>query len=227
MGVHVGDALTLEIQGLPLDARVTSLRKVDWTTMRINTVLLFSPGPIEQAPHMYAGSMLMPDEKRRLHFQEELVRAYANITVIDANQAVETISGIAQNISLVVRWMAGATLTAGMIILAGCIASSRFARVRESVLLKTVGARTRDIVVILTVEYIILGFLGTLSGAILSQVVSWPLLYYFFDVKPAIPFVEGLYVSLVVIGLTVAIGLLVSRDAASGKPLDILRDEVV
>ncbi|MCE9598707.1 MAG: ABC transporter permease [Spirochaetia bacterium] len=225
LDVSLGDVLTLEIQGLPLEATVTSKRRVDWVAMQINSVLLFSPGPIEQAPHMYVSGMNIPDEKSRYSFQEELVRKYPNITVIDANQAVETISGIAKNIAFVVQWMAGATLAAGMIILTGCIGSSRYARLRESVLLKTIGARSRDIVTILTVEYAVLGALGAVTGTLLSQALAWPLLYYFFEVKPALPIVPALLVGGAVVGLTIAIGLLVSRDAMAGKPLDVLREE--
>lgn len=225
LDVSLGDVLTLEIQGLPLEAKVTSKRRVDWVAMQINSVLLFSPGPIEAAPHMYVSGMNIPEEKSRFAFQESLVGKYPNITVIDANQAVETISGIAKNIAFVVQWMAGATLAAGMIILTGCIGSSRYARLRESVLLKTIGARSIDIVTILTVEYAVLGLLGAAAGTLLSQALAWPLLYYFFEVKPGLPLVPALLVGGSVVGLTIAIGLLVSRDAMAGKPLDVLREE--
>ncbi|MBL8021701.1 MAG: FtsX-like permease family protein [Leptospirales bacterium] len=223
--VSIGDQLTLDIQGLPLDAIVTSKRRVDWAAMQINSILVFSPGPIQEAPRVYYGSINIADEKDRFSFQESLVARFPNITVIDANQALETISGIAKNIAFVVQWMAGATLAAGMIILTGCIGSSRYARLRESVLLKTIGARSVDIVTILTVEYAVLGLLGAFAGTLLSQALAWPLLYYFFEVKPGLPLVPALLVGGAVVGLTIAIGLLVSRDAMAGKPLDVLREE--
>jgi putative ABC transport system permease protein len=225
MNVDVGDYITFDISGLPLDAKVTSMRRIDWAAMQINSILLFSPGMIENAPRMYVGSLNIPDERTRYRFQEKLVAAHPSVTVIDAAQAAQTVSGIAENISLVIQWMAGATLAAGVVILAGCIAAGRFARIRESALFKTLGAGRADLLVILCSEYALLGFLGAIGGVVLSQAVSWPVLYYLFELKPQVPWLFAAAVCVMVTLLAVVVGLLVGGEVAAKKPLEILREE--
>lgn len=225
MGVELGDVVTFDISGLPLDAKVTSMRRIDWAAMQINSILLFSPGTIESAPRMYVASLNIPEEKTRFGFQEELVASHPSVTVIDAAQAAETVSGIAQNISLVIQWMAGATLAAGVVILAGCIAAGRFARIRESALFKTLGAGRADLLVILCSEYALLGFLGAIGGVVLSQAVSWPVLFYLFELKPQVPWLFAMIVCAMVTLLAVVVGLLVGGEVAARKPLEILREE--
>ncbi|HMW60051.1 MAG TPA: FtsX-like permease family protein, partial [Leptospiraceae bacterium] len=169
----------------------------------------------------------VPAEKDRFRFQEELVNRYPNISVIDVNQVVETIGGIAENVALVVRSIAFSTLIAGLIILTGAIGAGRFARVRESALFKTIGARSRDIRVILSTEYALLGFLGALAGSVLSQAVSWPLLYYLFDLRAAVP-LDAIVAMSVSTGLiSTLVGMLISRGVAASSPLEVLREETV
>lgn len=225
MDVDVGDVITFDISGLPLDAKVTSMRRIDWAAMQINSILLFSPGMIENAPRMYVGSLNIPEEEARYQFQEKLVADHPSVTVIDAAQAAKTVAGIAENIALVIQWMAGATLAAGVVILAGCIAAGRFARIRESALFKTLGAGRADLLVILCSEYALLGFLGAIGGVILSQAVSWPVLYYLFELKPQVPWMFAMVVCILVTLLAVVVGLLVGGEVAAKKPLEILREE--
>lgn len=225
MNVGLGDRITFDISGLPLEARVTSMRRIDWAAMQINSILLFSPGDIENAPRMYVAAFNISDEKTRFRFQEELVAAHPSVTVIDAVQAAQTLSGIAENISSVIQWMAGATLAAGVVILAGCIGAGRFARVRESALFKTLGAGRGDLIVILSAEYALLGFLGAFGGVVLSQLVAWPVLYYLFELRPLVPWSFAAGVILFVTLLSVITGFLVGGEVASRKPLEILREE--
>ncbi|HMX58015.1 MAG TPA: FtsX-like permease family protein, partial [Leptospiraceae bacterium] len=227
LGIRMGDLLEFDIGGAPFEATVTSMRNVDWAAMQINSILLFSPGAIEEAPHIFVSSLSVPAEKDRFRFQEELVNRYPNISVIDVNQVVETIGGIAENVALVVRSIAFSTLIAGLIILTGAIGAGRFARVRESALFKTIGARSRDIRVILSTEYALLGFLGALAGSVLSQAVSWPLLYYLFDLRAAVP-LDAIVAMSVSTGLiSTLVGMLISRGVAASSPLEVLREETV
>ncbi len=225
MGVSVGDQLEFDIGGVPFEAVVTSKRKVDWAGMQINAILLFSPGAIEEASRIYVSSLSVPEQKDRFRFQEEIVARFPNVTVIDVNQVVQTIGGIAENVALVVRWIAGATLLAGLVILTGAIGAGRFARVRESALLKTIGAGRRDLLVILTTEYALVGFLGAAAGSILSQAVAWPLLYYAFDLAPAVPWSALGLLVLAAGGLSTAVGMLISRGVTGTSPLEVLREE--
>lgn len=225
MGLKVGDRMTFDIQGLPLDARVTSLRKIDWAAAQINSVLLFSPGDIELAPRMYVASLTIKEEKDRSAFQDTLVRLYPNVAVIDARQAVESVREIVERIARIIRTMTGLTIFAGTIILAGALSAGRFARIREAMLYKTIGADRGDIQAMLVLEYAVLGFLGGLAGVILAHIVVPPLLVSFFQAELVFRPLPMLIVLASVSILTVAIGMFVSRDVAVHKPLQILREE--
>ncbi len=225
MEVKVGDKMTFDIQGLPLEARVTSLRKIDWAAAQLNSVLLFSPGEIEFAPRMYVASLSIPGEKERGAFQDTLVRLFPNVAVIDARQAVESVREIVERIAKIIRAMTGLTILAGAVILAGALGAGRFARIREAMLYKTIGAGKGDIRAMLFLEYAILGFLGGLAGMILAHLVVPPLLVSFFQAEVVFRPVPMIIVLAVVSILTVAIGMFVSRDVAIHKPLEILREE--
>lgn len=225
IGADVGDRLTMDVQGLPLEATITSLRKVEWRAMRPNTMLLFSPGPIEQAPRMYVASFRLEQKQARYALRREIVRRFPNISVIDVSEAAQNIAAIADRISGVISFLALITVFNGIVILAGAVASGRFARLREAMLLKVLGARRSDVLKILSVEYAVVAALGCVCGWLLGEVVSRILLQFFFDTQPVVPYGRIAIALAVIMALNTSVGLWISRDTARARPLDILREE--
>jgi putative ABC transport system permease protein len=225
LGVELGDTLTLDVQGIPVDTTVTSFREIRWQAMRPNAMILLSPGPIEDAPKMFVSSFRLADETVRYRVQERLVRGFPNLSVIDISETAATVRMLLERISLILSFLALLTIAAGAIILGGAIAAGRFARQRESMLLKVLGASRRDLRRILVSEYAALALLGGASGWLLAELINRPALTLFFDAPPTVPYpaIAGLLAAVIV--LNVGVGLVISRGVSNGRPLDVLREE--
>ena len=225
LGIRLGDTLTLDIQGLPLDAVVTSFRRIEWQAMAPNAIIVLSPGPIEEAPRMYVMSFRLADEPRRRALQGELARAFPNVSAIDVTDAAETVRMILGRISAILGFLALLTIATGAVIVGGAVAAGRFARVREAMLLRVLGASRRDLRRILAVEYASLAALGGLGGWLLAELTARPALAAFFEAPPVVPYRLVAAVLVGVVVLNVAVGFALSRGVAGARPLDILREE--
>jgi putative ABC transport system permease protein len=225
LGVALGDVLTLDIQGLPLTARVTSFREIRWQTLRPNAMILLSPGEIEAAPKVYVASLRLPGAEARQRLQERLVAQHANLTVIDASEAAQTLLLILSRVSSVFDVLGALALLVGAIILGGAIAAGRFARQKEAMLFKVLGASRADLRRILGAEYAILAVLGTLSGWLLAEIIGRAALPSLFDAPVSVPYAALSALALGALVLNTCMGLLVGRHVSSHTPLSILRQE--
>jgi putative ABC transport system permease protein len=224
-GVAVGDTLTLDIQGVRIPATVTSIRKVDWANRRLNFTFVFLPGALEAAPTMYVTALRVDGEAQRAALQEAVVRRLPNVTVLDVEVVFQAIQQILGRIALVVQFMAAFCIAVGLVILLGAIATTRFQRIREAVLLKTLGATRGAVARILTVEYLLLGGLAGAVGAVAAGAFSWGLVTYVFEGhwRPALPpYVAAWGLTALLIAVA---GLGSSVDVLMKKPLEVLREE--
>jgi len=225
LGVSLGDTLTLDIQGLPLDSKVTSFREIRWQALRPNAMILLSPGEIESAPTTFVASARIADESARQALQAELVEHHGNLTVVDAAEAAQTVLVILDRVSTVLSVLGLLSVVAGAVILAGAIAAGRFARQREAMLLTVLGASRSDLRRILSAEYASLALLGTLSGWLLAEVVGRAAVPALFDASARVPYVALLVIAVGALLLNISVGLLVGRRVSQHTPLAVLREE--
>jgi len=225
LGVSLGDTLTLDIQGLPLDAKVTSFREIRWQALRPNAMILLSPGEIESAPTTFVASARVADEAARQALQADLVEHHGNLTVVDAAEAAQTVLVILDRVSTVLSVLGLLSVVAGAVILAGAIAAGRFARQREAMLLTVLGASRSDLRRILSAEYASLALLGTLSGWLLAEVVGRAAVPALFDASARVPYVALLVIAVGALLLNISVGLLVGRRVSQHTPLAVLREE--
>ncbi len=226
MDINLGDEITFDIAGLPVSATVTSLRLVRWQSMRPNTMVLFSPAEMARsAPHIYIASYRSSDSASKNALTEQLVRLHSNLRIIDLSDIIATVRSIVENISLVMRILAALTLLNGFVILMGTVISSRFARLRESMLLKVLGAKRKDLRRILSAEYALLAILGSLSGWLLAEAINRPLFSQFFRVDAELPYRLLIPMAVVIVLLNVIAGLMVSRQIFRSTPVELLREE--
>jgi putative ABC transport system permease protein len=223
MGVGIGDAITLDVQGVPVEARVGSLRRVDWSRFNLNFFMVFPPGVLEGAPGFHVVTTRTPDSGASGRLQRALVRDFANVSAIDLTLILESVRDILGRISSVVSVLAGFTVLAGLPILVGTLLNGRDVRLKESVLLRTLGASARQVRIILTLEYAALGLLSALTGVLLAVAANAALAVFVFEVSPwpdfgllGIAFVSAT-------GLAIAGGLLLGRGVCGHPPLEILR----
>jgi putative ABC transport system permease protein len=223
--VRLGDELVFDVQGLPVATRVGSLRKVEWERVQPNFFVVFPAGVLEDAPQFYVMVLktVTNDESARL--QQAVVQKFPNVSAIDLALIVNLIDTILDKVAFVVRFMALFSIFTGLVVLAGAVITGRYQRIRESVLLRTLGARKRQVLQIMLVEYFFLGMLAALTGLLLAWAASWALAHYVFD-APFVPFLQpSLLALLIVTLLAVAIGMLNSRGVVTRPPLEVLRAE--
>ena len=225
LGVQIGDTLTYDIQGIPMQVRVSSLRKVDWTELRPNFFATFPLGVLEGAPQWWIAVARSPDVETTAALQTALFRRHPNISAVDLNVVIDALQSIFGRINFAIRFMGLFTAITGIIILANAVATSRNQRIRESVLLRTLGASGGQIRAVLALEYAIVGLVAALIGVGLALGAGSALGIWVFKVDFAVP--VGLVAGAVgfVTLLAVGTGMLSSRGIAGHPPLAILRKE--
>jgi putative ABC transport system permease protein len=224
-GLKVGDTLTFNVQGMRIRTRLASLREVDWRGMQTNFILVFPKGVLERAPKFHVISTFLPTLEKSALFQQDLVRHYPNISIVDLNLILNTLDTIASKVGFVIRFMALFSVLSGLIVLFGAVVVSKYQRIKESVLLRTIGATRRQILWITGLEYFFLGALSAFTGIFLSLVAGWSLAKYSFRSEFVLDWGPVALVFLGITSITVAIGLLNSREIVTRSPLDVLRQE--
>ncbi|TVZ17255.1 putative ABC transport system permease protein [Maribacter sp. MAR_2009_72] len=223
--VTVGDTLLFNVQGKLMTTVVGNIRQVDWARMQLNFSIVFPQGVLENAPQFHVLTTNAPDKKSSANLQRELVRKFPNVSIIDLRQVVSLIENILDKISWVITFMAFFSILTGIIVLIGSVRNSKYQRIRESVLLRTLGAQSKQILKINALEYLFLGILGSGVGVLLSLLSSFLLAYFVFDT----PFVPS-YVPFIILlpGITLLvlfIGWFNSRGILKSPPLEVLRKE--
>ena len=221
--VEVGDELTFNVQGLHIVTRVASLREVDWEQMRPNFFVVFPAGVLEEAPQQNVMVTKTPSTEVSAAFQRDVVEKYSNVSILDLALVLNTVSSVLDQISLGVRAMASFTLLAGLAVLAVALMAARGQRLREAVLLRTLGASGRQIHRIGLAEYLLLGGLAAATGLLLALAGAWGLARFVFEVDLALALTPLLATLLAISALTVAVGFLTGRGALRRPPLETLR----
>ncbi|NNK19290.1 MAG: hypothetical protein HKP49_09075, partial [Maribacter sp.] len=224
--VTIGDIMIFNVQGVLMETVVSSIREVDWGRMQLNFSIVFPMGVLENAPQFNVLSTNVASESASAKLQQELVRKFPNISIIDLRQIITIIESILDKISWAINFMALFSILTGIIVLIGSVRNSKYQRIKESVLLRTLGARSVQILKITAMEYLYLGVLGSSMGIFLSLLGSQLLAVFVFK-TPFTPALEPFLILLPGISLLVlAIGLMNSRSVISSPPLQVLRKEV-
>ncbi|HSI82237.1 MAG TPA: FtsX-like permease family protein [Candidatus Methylacidiphilales bacterium] len=225
LGVDLGDELVFDVQGLPVKTKVTSLREVNWRRIQTNFFILFPRGALESAPAMHVVVSRVPDAAASAKIQRAMIRSYPSVSTIDMTLVVQTLDSILGKISFVIRFMAMFTVLTGLLVLIASLATGRYQRIQESVLLRTLGASRGQIFRILLAEYLALGALAALTGVGLAVGATWVLMAYVFQTGFTPPLTPLLAAMLGLPALTVATGLLMSRGVLNHPPLAVLRGD--
>ncbi|HMG91745.1 MAG TPA: FtsX-like permease family protein [Chryseolinea sp.] len=225
LDVTIGDSLVFDIQGVPLKTHISGIRKVDWPKDPPNFIFVFPTNVLENAPQIFVTTTRIDEQQKANAFQQQLVLQYPNVSLIDLRLILSTVNGLFQKLGLVIRFLALFSVITGLIVLAGAVINSKFLRIKENVLLRTIGARTRQIIKITLIEYAWLGLFSALTGMILSLGGGWLLTKFFFEITFAFDWVELLVISFGVVFLTVLIGWFNSREVINTPPLQVLRRE--
>lgn len=221
--VTIGDSIVFNVQGVLMPTVVKSIRKVDWANLQPNFTILFPSGVLEDAPQFYVLSTNAPTEASSAKLQRDLVSKFPNVSVIDLRQMFTVVEDILNKVSWIINFMAFFSILTGIIVLIGSVRTSKYQRIKESVLLRTLGAKNKQILTITALEYLFLGVLGSLLGILLALISSLLLAVFVFQepftpsLIPFLIFLPG--ISLLVLG----IGLSNIREVLRSSPLEVLR----
>jgi putative ABC transport system permease protein len=224
--VTVGDEIVWDVQGLSVSTRVACLREVDWARFEPNFFVVFPEGPLEGAPRSFVLLSRVEDAAERARLQRAVVDAHPNVSSLDLAQVQRGVERILDRAADAVRFMALFSLAAGALVLAGAVAASRYQRVREGALLRTLGATRRQLLRILFSEYAVLGALAAIAALILATLGGWALVRFAFESRTfAFPGPTLLLLAFALATLTVTIGLAGSTEVWRRPPLEVLRAE--
>nr|WP_068886548.1 FtsX-like permease family protein [Pedobacter panaciterrae] len=220
--VGVGDSIVFNVQGLLIPTVVGSLREVNWARMQTNFRVVFPTGVLEDAPQFHVLMTRITSNDVSANFQSAVVRQFPNVSVIDLGLILKTLDELLSKISFVIQFMAAFSMATGWIVLISAVLTSRGQRLRESVLLRTLGASRKQILVITAIEYLFLGAFSAGAGIILALAGSWLLAVFSFDTSFTPALLPILLLFILICFLVVLTGVLSSRKVLNTPPLAVL-----
>ncbi len=222
--VGIGDPIEFNVQGAIIPTVVGSIRKMEFD--RMNFLILFPGGVLDNAPQFHIITTRADSVQQAAAYQRAVVKQYPTVSVIDLGLILNTIDQILGKIAFVIQFMSLFSIITGLLVLIGSVIISKYQRIQESVLLRTIGARRHQVLWINALEYIFLGTLAALTGILLSVLFSWILARFNFETEFHPQFYIPLIVWLSVAVLTTGIGLLNVRGILNQPPLEVLRKEI-
>ena len=222
--LELGDTITLGILGREITAEVRHVRHVEWQGMQLNFALLLSPEPMRRAPHGHVATVSATPEAE-VRIERTLAREFPAVTVVRVREALGRVAEIMGNIAAAARSVGGITLLAGALVLAGAVAAGHRRRTYESVVLKVLGVRRRDVALIHMAEFGLLGLLTGGIAALAGTAAAWTVVTQVLDQEWT--FLPGTVAATVVfcVVLTLALGLLGTWRALGEPASPYLRNE--
>jgi putative ABC transport system permease protein len=224
MRLTLGDTLTWDLQGVRVRTRVTSFREINWAQFTPNFFAVFEPAALAGAPAQYVVLARVPGDTSVARLQRDVVLHWPNISSIDLSLIQRTVEGIVRQMATAVRFLALFSVAMGLPVLFSAVAATRRARMREGVLLKTLGATRGQVRAILASEYAALGAMGAITGLALSVGGAWALAHWVLKIDFVPSFVPLAVILIGMLALALTVGLLAGRDVFAGTPMDALRE---
>lgn len=222
----IGTKIIWNVQGALIETFVGSIRKrMELANTQARFFVLFPNGVLEKAPQFYFLLSRAENPQQSADFQKELVKKFPSVLAGDFSQVLKAVDEIIGKVSFVIRFMALFSIMTGLLVLISSVVLSKYQRIQESVLLRTLGAKSRQILMINALEYFMLGALATLTGIGLAFIGSYLLATFLFDIPFTPNLFPTLWLFLSITGLTLLIGLFNSREVLTKPPLEVLRKE--
>jgi len=223
LGVGLGAVLTFDVQGVPLDLTVTSLRTVEWESFGINFFLVVEPGLLEDAPHSRLVTARLESPAAEYALQNDLAADYPNITLLRIRPLLEKIAGVLGRVAVGVRSLGAFTILTGLVILAGAAGTSALRRRREAALLKTLGVTRGGVTLLFAMEYALSGLVAGVIGAAGALLLTWAFLVHILELEAQLPLAAVPLAALAAAVLSTASGLAASARALRARPMETLR----
>jgi len=227
LGLKLGDPVVVNVLGRNVTATIANMRTVDWETLGINFVMVFSPNSFRGAPHTHLATLTYPGGSTSTQ-ETAMIRAVAEsfpmVTVVRVKEALDAVGSIVANLVLAIRGASAITLIAAALVLGGALAAGHRHRVYDAVILKTLGATRVRLLTAYSIEYFIIGAATALFGVISGSLAAWLIVVQLMHLSFTwVPW-PALAAALVAVVVTVALGLAGTYAALGQKPAPILRN---
>ena len=223
-GIGLGDNLTLNILGREIKAKITSLRKIDWRSIRFDFAIIFAPGTLEAAPHSHIAAIQAPKELED-RIEKEVGDRFNNISIIRVREALQAAATMLDGIGAAVRSTAAVTILGGTLVLAGAVAAGRRRRIYDAVVFKVLGATRRTILKAFLLEYGLLSVATSIISAVIGTLTAWAIVVFLMDMNWVfIPATVWTTIAICLI-VTLIIGFAGTWWALGQKAAPLLRNE--
>lgn len=222
LGVGLGSKMVFDVQGVPVELTVTSIRSVDWSTFGMNFYLIAEPAALIDAPQQRVASFRVPKRLEQT-VQDNVVRAFPNVTAIQIREVLEKVTEMLRRLGLGVQLLGWLTVAAGLAILAGAVSADAVRRGREVALLKTLGMTRRQVALAFATEYALVGLVAGAIGSLGAGALAWGVVTQGMDVTWRFEPLVFLTALLGAIVLAVVAGLASSLPALRQRPVEVLR----
>ncbi|MFT7275253.1 MAG: putative ABC transport system permease protein [Cyclobacteriaceae bacterium] len=224
--LKIGDEILFNVQGAEIKAYVGSFRDIDWRRVQTNFLILFPAGLLEKAPQFHVLITRIDRNDVSARFQQAVVRQFPNVSIIDLELILKTLEDILGKVAFVIRFMAIFSIGTGLIVLISSIVLSRYQRMQESVLLRTLGASSFQLWKITFAEYAFLGSLGAFSGIFLASIFTTLLGKFVFEFTFIPDPLQILVIFASVTSISIFVGLINNRNVVKHSPLEVLRNDL-
>jgi putative ABC transport system permease protein len=215
--------LTFDVQGVPLDVTVTSLRTVEWESFGINFFLIVEPGLLEGAPHFRLATARLDVPAEEYALQNDLATDYPNVTMLRIRPILEKIAGVLARIAVGVRALGAFTILTGLVILAGAVGTTALRRRREAAILKTLGITRGGVTALFAIEYALSGLVAGTIGATGALLLAWAFLVHLVNLEAQLPLATVPIAALAAALLATGSGLAASARALQARPIETMR----
>ena len=224
--LKLGDTLYFNVQGTMVETIISSFREVEWYRIQANFLVVFPKGVLEDAPQFHVFLTHTPSQESSVKFQQATVKRFPNISIIDLDLVLSTLNDLLDKIAFVIRFIAVFSIITGLVVLISSIRISRYQRMQENVLLRTLGASGNQVLWITALEYFFLGSMAAAAGIIIAIAASWSLAAFSFESPFSPDLIPVLLIYISIAAITVIVGMLNSRGTLHRPPLEVLREDV-
>jgi putative ABC transport system permease protein len=227
LGLKLGDEVTVNVLGRNVTARISNMRTVDWESLGINFVLVFSPGAFAGAPATDIATVTWPgggSAAEETALLEAVGDEFPSVTAVRVKDALDAVGNLVVNLVLAVRIASSVTLIAAVLVLGGALAAGHRHRVYDAVILKTLGATRRQLITAYALEYLLLGLATVLFGVAAGSIAAWRVVADIMTLQFAWQGGPAVAAALVALVVTLTFGLVGTFAALGRKPAAVLRN---
>ncbi|HWV97802.1 MAG TPA: FtsX-like permease family protein [Xanthobacteraceae bacterium] len=225
LGLWIGDQVVVNVLGRNITATISNMRSVDWQSLGINFVLVFSPNPFRGAPHTHIATLTPPNSSPEddARIVKAVAQAFPMVTSVRVREALQTIGTVVTNLALAIRGASAITLLAAILVLGGALAAGHRHRVYDAVILKTLGATRARLLGAYALEYLMIGLATAVFGVLAGSVAAWLIVTRLMTLSFVWQAGNAAAVVAAALAVTVGLGLVGTLSALNRKPASVLR----